>query len=95
MIHIENIENKKVMGVTNDGKAIEEKFVQNNPRQIWKKRRVNEEGYFILEHSETQKVMTVVEISSTRGSLEIKGNSKAAFTILFLFFNFFGFIHFR
>ena len=71
-VHIENISKNKVLGISHDGSIAEEDFVENEPGQLWKRGKPNADGYFILEHSDTPKVMT--GISPSR--LEVKGKCK-------------------
>ena len=58
---IENIENKTVLGATNDGRVIQENAAHDKPGQLWKKTKANQEGYFILENSESLKVLTAFQ----------------------------------
>ena len=55
-----------------DGSIIEEKFVEDKPGQLWKRGKPNADGYFILENSDTPKVMTAISPSR----LEVKGKCK-------------------
>ena len=71
LIYIENINETKVWGTTNDGKVILEIFEEDKAEQLWKKGEPNAEGYFTLLNYENAKFMTY-NISSS--SLEIKGN---------------------
>ena len=70
LIYVENINETKVWGTTNDGKVILEIFEEDKAEQLWKKGEPNAEGYFTLENYEVSKVITAT--SST--SLELKGN---------------------
>jgi len=68
LIYVENINETKVWGTTNDGKVILEIFEEDKAEQLWKKGEPNAEGYFTLENYEVSKVITAT--SST--SLELK-----------------------
>ena len=70
LIYVENINETKVWGTTNDGKVILEIFEEDKAEQLWKKGEPNAEGYFTLENYKASKVLTAT--SST--SLELKGN---------------------
>ena len=70
MIYIGNASNNKFLGITPDGNVIEEEFVDGNQGQLWKKGRLNAEGYFTLENSELPKFITAISESG----LEIQGN---------------------
>ena len=70
LISIKNVQKTKVLGTTNDCEVILEDLEENKDEQLWKKGEPNDEGYFTLENSEAQKVMTAISSSS----LEIKGN---------------------
>ena len=70
LIYVENINETKVWGTTNDGKVILEIFEEDKAEQLWKKGEPSAEGYFIFENYEVSKVITAT--SST--SLELKGN---------------------
>ena len=78
MIYIGNASNNKFLGTTPDGNVIEEEFVDGNQGQLWKKGRLNAEGYFTLENSEKSKFLTaksggiIPEIIAD--SLKITGN---------------------
>ena len=71
-VYIENISKKKVLGITYDGSITEEDFVEDKPGQLWKRGKFNTDGYFILENSDTPKVMT--GISQSR--LGVKGKCR-------------------
>ena len=68
--YIENISKNKVLGITHDGSITEEDFVEGKPGQLWKRGKSNADGYFILENSDTPKVMSAISPSR----LEVKGN---------------------
>ena len=72
LIYIENISKSKVLGITHDGRVIEEDFVEDKPGQLWKRGKSNADGYFSLENSDTPKVITAISPSR----LEVKGKSK-------------------
>ena len=69
MIYIENTNLTMVLGATSDGKVDLEDFEEGKAHQLWKKRELDAEDYFILENSKWPKVLTAVS-----ESLEIKGN---------------------
>ena len=69
MFYIENINKTKVWGTTNDNKVILENFEEGKDGQLWKKGEPNADGYFTLENSKVQKVIT----ANSSGGLEIKG----------------------
>ena len=61
----------KVLGATSDGRVILEDFEEGKAHQLWKKRELDAEDYYLtLEKSEMPKVLTAVSESS----LEIKGS---------------------
>ena len=64
-INIENTSEEKVLGITSDGKVIEEVRVEGKAEQLWK--RIDAEGYLIFQNSNF-KVLTAISESS----LEIK-----------------------
>ena len=70
LISIENINETKVWGTTNDSKVILENFEVDKNGQLWKKGQPNAEGYFTLESYKVSKFVTAA--SST--SLKLKGN---------------------
>jgi hypothetical protein len=70
MIQIENVDHKKVLVATNEGKVILETLEEDRTDQLWKKGEPDNEGYFSLENSQVPKLMTAI---SSR-SLEIQGN---------------------
>ena len=78
MIYIGNASNNKFLGITPDGNVIEEEFVDGNQGQLWKKGRLNAEGYFTLENSEKSKLLTAISggiiPENIADSLEITGN---------------------
>ena len=71
MFYIENASKLEVLGFVDDT-IIVEKLVENNPAQMWEifnEGVANNEGYFTLKNSSSQKVLTVVSARS----LEMKG----------------------
>ena len=70
LIYVENINETKVWGTTNDGKVILEIFEEDKAEQLWKKGEPNAEGYFTLENYEVSKVIT----ATSSNSLELTGN---------------------
>ena len=73
MINIENSLKTKVLEITNSGKVFLKDIEEGKAEQLWKKGEPNAEGYFTLENSKLQKVMTAV-YSASRKILEIRGN---------------------
>ena len=78
LVYIENKEKNEVLELQNrksrreKDKLIEEDFVEDNPKQLWKKAKPDEqtEGYFFLGSSEdAEKVLTAANASA----LEIRG----------------------
>ena len=78
LVYIENKEKNKVLELKNGkysweiGKLIEEDFVEDNPKQLWKKAKPDgdTEGYFFLGSSENaRKVLSATSASA----LEIRG----------------------
>ena len=57
------------MGISFDGKVIQEDFEEGKDEQIWKQGVPDKDGYFTLENSKVSKMMTAV--SPKR--IEIKG----------------------
>ena len=57
------------MGATNDGKVIQEVIIEGKADQLWKKGKLDVEGYFTLENSRVPKVI----IAISKIGLEIKG----------------------
>ena len=55
---IQNLTNKTVLGINHDGRVIEEEFVKEKAGQLWKKGKLNIEGYYTLENAEVSKVLT-------------------------------------
>ena len=70
LIYIQNILTEKVLGATNDGQVIREKYEEGKAQQLWKKGEPDKDGYFILENSEVSKVITA---GTSESGLEIKG----------------------
>ena len=56
---IENNQTNYVLEATYADKVIVTRKDKNNPRQLWKKGCPNFEGYFMIEHSESQMLLTV------------------------------------
>ena len=69
LISIENTSKGKVLGATSDGKVVQEAFEEGKAEQLWKKGKLDAEGYLALENSGVPKNMTAISNSS----LEIKG----------------------
>ena len=78
MVYIENKEKNKVLELQNrkkwweKDKLIEEDFVEDNPKQLWKKAKPDGDtkGYFFLGSSEdAKKVLSATSASA----LEIRG----------------------
>ena len=69
LISIENTSKRKVLGATSDGKVIQEVFVEGKADQLWKKGKLDAEGYHTLENSGVPDMLTAISNSS----LEIKG----------------------
>ena len=70
LMYIENTSKTRVLGVTSDGKIIQEVFVEGKADQLWKKGNPDAEGYFTLENSGVPKIITAI----SENGLEIKGN---------------------
>ena len=70
LIYIQNILTEKVLGATNDGQVIREKYEEGKAQQLWKKGEPNTEGYFTLQNFNESKLMTAISTSD----LQIKGN---------------------
>ena len=70
LIYVENINETKVWGTTNDSKVILENFEEGKDGQLWKKGEPNAEGYFTLENYNVSKFLTAASLTS----LELKGN---------------------
>ena len=51
---VQNISNKTVLEVSPNGQVSEEDFVQDKPSQLWRKGKINLEGYFTLENPESR-----------------------------------------
>ena len=58
------------MGATVDDVVSQESLVEGNANQLWKKGKPDAEGYFTLENSGEQRVLTAISESD----MEIKGN---------------------
>ena len=66
LVYIENEEKNNVLELKN-GKLIEEEFVEDNPKQLWKKAKPDgeTEGYFFLGSSEdAEKVLSATSASA-------------------------------
>ena len=70
LISIENTSKRKVLEATSDGKVIQKVFVEGKAVQLWKKGKLDAEGYLTLENSGVPKIITAISESG----LEIKGN---------------------
>ena len=70
LIYIQNILTEKVLGATNDGQVIREKYEEGKAQQLWKKGDPNAEGYFTLKNFKELMLMTAISTSV----LQIKGN---------------------
>ena len=55
---IKNLTNSTVLGINHLGEVIEEEFVKEKAGQLWKKGKLNIEGYYTLENPEASKVLT-------------------------------------
>ena len=66
--YVENILEKKVLGITDGNSRVEEVFPQNTAKQLWKKGEVNDEGYFILTNLSSKQILT----ANSLGGFEIK-----------------------
>ena len=72
LIYVENINETKVWGTTNDGKVILEIFEEDKAEQLWKKgvsRFDGFDGFYSLENSKVPKFITAISSCN----LEIKG----------------------
>ena len=69
-VHVKNISNKKTLEIKNCSSVIEGDFVKGKPLQLWKRGTSDADGYFILETSDTHKVLTAISPSK----LGVKGN---------------------
>ena len=68
-VYIENDSKKEVLGTTDDGKLILEDHVEDKPGQLWKRGEPDDEGYFVIQNSQSLKYITAISESS----LEIRG----------------------
>ena len=66
---VENHSNSKVLEATDYHKVMQEKFDENKTKQLWKKRKANTEGCFILINNGSSKVLTAISATN----LEVKG----------------------
>ena len=70
LIYIENTSINKVLETDCDGKVTEKDFIEDNPRQLWKKGIANSNGSFtLISNSNSTKLLTAV----SSNSLEVKG----------------------
>ena len=60
MILIENVSERKVLGISTNNIVIKKDEDQDDSTQLWKKGKPNAEGFFILENSEFPMVMTAM-----------------------------------
>ena len=75
LIYIENnsslsVSNSIVLGATVDDVVTQEFLVEGNANQLWKKGKLDADGYFTLENSGGQRILTAI----SENDLEIKGN---------------------
>ena len=70
-VYIENISNRKVLGITEDGQVILDVLEENKAEQLWKKGQPNAKDFFTLENCKVPRVLT----ASSSSSLEIIGNT--------------------
>ena len=68
--YINNLSKDKSLG-TIDGHVEPQDLLPNNPKQMWKKEKADNEGYFILRNCFSQQVLT----AGSGDNLEIKGIS--------------------
>ena len=73
LIYIENISKTKVLQAKSDGNVIYEVSEEGKADQLWKKRGLDDEGYFTLQNSGVSKVLTAISESGLEG-LKVKGN---------------------
>ena len=66
LIYVENINETKVWGTTNDGKVILEIFEEDKAEQLWKKGKPNVEGYSSIVNSKVPKILTAISSCSLR-----------------------------
>ena len=70
LIYIENTSKSKVLESDCDGKVTEEDFIEDNPRQLWKKGIANNDGGFtLIPNINSSQLLTAV----SSNSLEVKG----------------------
>ena len=69
--YIENISERKVLGITEDGQVILDVLEENKADQLWKKGQPNAKDFFTLENCKVPRVLT----ASSSSSLEIIGNT--------------------
>ena len=70
LIYIENTSKSKVLEADCDGKVTEEDFIEDNPRQLWKKGIANNDGGFtLIPNINSSQLLTAV----SSNSLEVKG----------------------
>ena len=70
-VYIENISERKVLGITEDGQVILDVLEENKADQLWKKGQPNAKDFFTLENCKVPRVLT----ASSSSSLEIIGNT--------------------
>ena len=70
VIYVENISKTKVLGTSSDGEVILEDFEESKVQQLWKKGKINAEGFFTLQNSTIPMLMTAISSSV----LQLKGN---------------------
>ena len=61
---------KEVMEFSNNSLK-KEPILKNNPRQLWKKEKVGEDGLFTLRSTQTQKYLTLSSKYSCSSTLEV------------------------
>ena len=83
LISIENTSKRKVLGATSDGKVVQEVFVEGKADQLWKKVKLDAEGYLAFENSGVPKNLTAISNSS----LGLKGIVTLPFHGFYLLIN--------
>ena len=68
LIYIENTSKSKVLEADCDGKVTEEDFIEDNPRQLWKKG-IAIGGFTLIPNINSSLLLTAV----SSNSLEVKG----------------------
>ena len=69
--YIENISERKVLGITEDGQVILDVLEENKAEQLWKKGQPNAKDFFTLENCKVPRVLT----ASSSSSFKIIGNT--------------------